>query len=66
MDINDKIISQVPHKKVLGIIVDENLGFIQHVQERQNKGFKALNVLIISSTIIMDVPKIFLLDSTSH
>ena len=45
MNINDKEIKQVQHKKVLGIIVDENLDFNLHIQERKNKGFKALKCI---------------------
>ena len=33
------------HKKVLGIIVDENLDFNLHIQERKNKCFKALKCI---------------------
>ena len=42
LKIKDKNIEQVDHKKVLGIILDEKLDFSLHIQERKNKGFKAL------------------------
>ena len=45
LKIKDKVIKQVSHKKVLGIIVDENLDFNLHIQERKNKGFKALKCI---------------------
>ena len=45
MNINDTIIKQVQHKKVLGIIVDESLDFNLHIQERKNKDFKALTYI---------------------
>ena len=45
LKIKNKVIKQVPRKKVLGIIVDENLDFNLHIQERKNKGFKALKCI---------------------
>ena len=45
MNINDKIVKQVQHKKVVGIIDDENLDFNLHIQERKNKGFRALKCI---------------------
>ena len=45
LKIKDKIIKQVPHKKVLGITVDENLDFNMHIQERKSKGFRALKCI---------------------
>ena len=45
LKIKDKVIKQVPHKKVLRVIVDENLDFNLHIQERKNKGFKALKCI---------------------
>ena len=41
MNINDKDIKQLQHKKVLGILVDENLDFNLHIQGRK---IKALNL----------------------
>ena len=54
---------KVLHKKVLCIIVDENLDFNQQIQERkkyalQSKRGRLLNVLNNSSTIIMDVVRL--------
>ena len=45
LKIKDKIRKQVPHKKVLGITVDENLDFNMHIQERKSKGFRALKCI---------------------
>ena len=45
LKIKDKTIEQVPHKKVLGITIDEKLDFSMHIQERKTKGFKALKVI---------------------
>ena len=45
LKIKDKIIKQVPHKKVLGITIDENLDFNMHIQERKSKGFRALKCI---------------------
>ena len=40
--VKEKNIEQVDNKKDLGIIIDEKLDFSLHIQERKNKGFKAL------------------------
>ena len=56
MNTKNKVIKQVQHKKVIGIIVDGNLGFNLHIQERKNKGFKAFDVFDILSTLLIDVP----------
>ena len=42
MNIKDKVVKQVQHKTVLGIKVDVNLDFNQHIQMRENKGFKSI------------------------
>ena len=38
-------LKQVQHKTVFGIIEDENLDFNLHIQEKKNKGFKALKCI---------------------